>query len=323
MGVGHRVIATGGPGVASRDPAYGVPAAPDAAVNGDRLECIGRAARVIAADLPVQGADQQPVRTEQADQQVLHADDRAIEPSRRSSAVSKSAASTAKDADPAAGLARTTSAAASGNDESRSRTRCLSRRFTRFRVTDPPTALLTTNPTLAWASTATSAGTARCSTRVLVPARRPRRTVCAKDWLEVSRWLRVSTWRPGKSAVTTPGATTGSTVVGTSAQAARRLRPLRRRDARMARPARVRIRRRKPCVLWRRRLFGWNVRLLTRMLSGCRGCVETCSRTGSGRGASLSAGTAHPRRTTSPRSAERVLVVVRGHAAPVDTGSTA
>lgn len=31
----------------------------------------------------------------------------------------------------------------------------------------------------------------------------------------------------------------------------------------MARPARVRIRRRKPCFLARRRLFGWKVRLLT------------------------------------------------------------
>jgi hypothetical protein len=31
----------------------------------------------------------------------------------------------------------------------------------------------------------------------------------------------------------------------------------------MARPARVRMRRRKPCVLARRRLLGWNVRLLT------------------------------------------------------------
>ena len=45
-------------------------------------------------------------------------------------------------------------------------------------------------------------------------------------------------------------------------QAARRLRPLRRRLDRIARPARVRIRRRKPWVLCRRRLFGWNVRLL-------------------------------------------------------------
>ncbi len=40
-------------------------------------------------------------------------------------------------------------------------------------------------------------------------------------------------------------------------------RPLRRRPARIARPARVDIRRRKPCVRARRRLLGWKVRLLT------------------------------------------------------------
>jgi hypothetical protein len=40
-------------------------------------------------------------------------------------------------------------------------------------------------------------------------------------------------------------------------------RPLRRRLARMARPARVRMRRRKPCLRARRRLLGWYVRLLT------------------------------------------------------------
>ena len=40
------------------------------------------------------------------------------------------------------------------------------------------------------------------------------------------------------------------------------VRPLRRRAPRMARPARVRIRRRKPCTLARRRLFGWKVLLL-------------------------------------------------------------
>jgi hypothetical protein len=34
----------------------------------------------------------------------------------------------------------------------------------------------------------------------------------------------------------------------------------------MARPARVRLRRRKPCVLARFRLFGWKVRLLTGVL---------------------------------------------------------
>ena len=46
-------------------------------------------------------------------------------------------------------------------------------------------------------------------------------------------------------------------------QALTRVRPLRRRAARMARPARVRMRSRNPCVLARWRLFGWNVRLLT------------------------------------------------------------
>ena len=40
----------------------------------------------------------------------------------------------------------------------------------------------------------------------------------------------------------------------------RRLRLLRRRAARIARPARVRIRKRKPWVFARRRVFGWYVR---------------------------------------------------------------
>jgi hypothetical protein len=39
-------------------------------------------------------------------------------------------------------------------------------------------------------------------------------------------------------------------------QTATWLRPLRRRDDRIARPARVRMRSRKPCFLCRRRLFG-------------------------------------------------------------------
>ena len=47
------------------------------------------------------------------------------------------------------------------------------------------------------------------------------------------------------------------------AQTLIRARPLRRRAARTARPARVRMRSRNPCVFARRRLFGWNVRLLT------------------------------------------------------------
>jgi len=48
-----------------------------------------------------------------------------------------------------------------------------------------------------------------------------------------------------------------------ASQTLTRARPLRRRAASTARPARVRIRSLKPCVFARRRLFGWNVRLLT------------------------------------------------------------
>jgi len=55
----------------------------------------------------------------------------------------------------------------------------------------------------------------------------------------------------------------GNQLADVSDQADSSERPLRRRAARMARPARVRLRNRKPCVLARRRLFGWKVRLLT------------------------------------------------------------
>jgi hypothetical protein len=51
--------------------------------------------------------------------------------------------------------------------------------------------------------------------------------------------------------------------LGARRQRLTRARPFRRRAARIARPARVRIRSRKPCVFARCRLFGWNVRLLT------------------------------------------------------------
>ena len=70
-------------------------------------------------------------------------------------------------------------------------------------------------------------------------------------------------------------------------------RPLRRRAARTARPARVRIRSRKPWTLARRRLFGWNVRLLTgtpgrwgklssKQGQACRACAQRHRRPGHG-----------------------------------------
>jgi hypothetical protein len=53
------------------------------------------------------------------------------------------------------------------------------------------------------------------------------------------------------------------------AQAESLARPLPRRAERIARPARVRIRSRKPWVRLRRRLLGWKVRLLTGGLPRC------------------------------------------------------
>src|SRR6478609_3183244 len=76
-------------------------------------------------------------------------------------------------------------------------------------------------------------------------ARRPRRTIARKS----------------------EGLTTRFALASTSlGYAESSVRPLERRAERMARPARVRMRRRKPCFLARRRLFGWNVRLLILLL---------------------------------------------------------
>ena len=78
--------------------------------------------------------------------------------------------------------------------------------------------------------------------------------------------------RPGPSRRTPPDAASAqlreaSAITaaknGCAGQTLTRARPLRRRAARTARPALVRMRSRNPCVFARRRLFGWNVRLLT------------------------------------------------------------
>ena len=63
----------------------------------------------------------------------------------------------------------------------------------------------------------------------------------------------------------------------TMPQAESSARPLRRRPAMIARPARVLIRARKPCVLARRRVLGWKVRLLTvdlRQAGQALGCAR-------------------------------------------------
>jgi len=82
-------------------------------------------------------------------------------------------------------------------------------------------------------------GTTRCTTIAPRPARRPPRTAAANSPRRRSRCAVANTRCPGGS------------------QAESRARPLARRAERIARPARVRIRSRKPWVFARRRLFGW------------------------------------------------------------------
>lgn len=118
----------------------------------------------------------------------------------------------------------------------------LSRRLTRLRRTAIPTDFATMNPKRG----AVCCPVLRTYTCVqAVDERRPCLTVVRKS----SAW----TMRFGF-------ASTAGGVAGYYAESS--VRPLRRRAPRIARPARVRMRRRKPCTLARRRLLGWNVRLL-------------------------------------------------------------
>lgn len=195
-------------------------------------------------------------------------------PSKRSSATSSSAARRSNRADAAGGLARTTSRLPRGRRWRRSRIRCRSRRFTRFLVTAPPTARLTTNPTRGGVSS--SSRLFMCTTRVRRPARSPRRIATAKSSPRRIRdpdgntedlpmdlgQVRLSPGRHRQRCRKRTGdeACLGGEDRGPSRgdrQTASLARPLRRRAAMIARPARVRMRSRKPWVFARRRLFGW------------------------------------------------------------------
>ena len=124
----------------------------------------------------------------------------------------------------------------------------LSLLLTRLRVTAFPTAFDTMNPTRVGAA---GFGTAY-KTTFRRPLRAPERTVWEKSADDRTRFLAasiqdakvegLSCWR----SIGKPKAVYADSSV----------RPLERRAERMARPARVRMRRRKPCFLARRRLFG-------------------------------------------------------------------
>ncbi len=172
----------------------------------------------------------------------------AREPINRRNAPSRSSPRAALLAPAAAGSARTTTSDPAGRFANRDRMRCRNRRCTRCRTTDPPTVRPTTNPTfgrLTGGGASLAPARARCTTTEPRAARRPRRTPVAKSSRRVSRLA------AGSNARYPAG----------ESQADSSMRPLRRRAATIARPARVRMRNRNPWVLARRRLFGWNVRL--------------------------------------------------------------
>lgn len=115
-------------------------------------------------------------------------------------------------------------------------------RFTRFLSTAEPTVLDTTKPNFGEIG---FESLLRYVTMLSETVLRPVLIVDRKSSAVLSRFSRASKRIYADSSV----------------------RPLRRRAARIARPARVFMRRRKPWVFARRRVFGWNVRLLIRCYS--------------------------------------------------------
>ena len=246
----HGIESPLGPGIAAQDAPYRQRSPHERAPSGHRRQAEGRAAGVIAAHRPQQGTHREPIEPNQADEKPAqrrlrdpqcqqpaaprlgHAARRPRDltghPSTRRRVDPRSARSSVDDAVAAAGRALMMRVSPGGRSPMSPATIPRRRRDTRCRTTDPPTPLETTRPSRGaptpddWAWTTT----------VRLPARRP------------SLITRL------KSARRRTRCAAGST------QAERRSRPLERRADRIARPARVRIRARKPCVLARRRLFG-------------------------------------------------------------------
>ncbi len=135
--------------------------------------------------------------------------------------------------------ARTTILVPAGKAERRSAIRCLRRRFTRFRAVALGISLFpTTMPAFAASFEEVRS---RDTTKTRLLARVPFLRTGPNPSCLVSRLStrNTSTMRPKQDHTEILA------------------RPLRRRFERIERPARVRMRKRKPCTLWRRRLFGW------------------------------------------------------------------
>ena len=229
----NRVVAAGRPRVAPGQAAYGEPAAAHAAVLAHRVQRVRRARRVVAADLAVERADQPRGRPAAGRSRTYFT--RLPHPLEATGEVgaefrvrrpSPPRAAPGPRAQQSPGATRRAPGPGVGVGASRG---CGS--------TALPTALLTTKPTRGAAPPASSA-----SAVGEVDDEGPRPGAPAPADRGRGRSRRRAAGEPG-AARARPGLQRGRP------QTARLLRPLRRREDRIARPARVRMRRRKPCTL--------------------------------------------------------------------------
>ena len=242
--------------MAPAEPPDRQPTAADGTVDPDRLERVRAARRVKPAARSEQRADEPAVTGNQPDEQPrrrrpprhrcsgARSKSHTAPPCRRSSDRITSPSSAAKSAwlaVAACGLARNTRRLPSGSDWRYPTARWRSRRLTLLRTTAGPTARLTVKPILG--GSATPSRTSRWPTRSGRPALLPLLIEALNSARRRIRAAAGSMWH-----LRHPD--------GSADQTLTRARPLRRRAASTARPARVRMRSRKPCVLARRRLFG-------------------------------------------------------------------
>lgn len=195
-------------------------------MNLNGLKRIRRTARVVPAARRHPRGNVPAIKT---NERMKEAGERSHEPASSprcltlASARSRSIPSSRLLAPRAGGKTRMTHRSPGVRAETRSRMRWRRRRSTRLRTTALPTVLGTTKPTNAGAWSASHEPGATCIMRLFARPRCPRRIVSRK-----SPDLRIRC------------------CAGSNAQAESFARPLRRRDERMLRPARVAIRLRKP-----------------------------------------------------------------------------
>ena len=247
----------GTPRVAAQQPPAGQDKSAEYAESGDRLRGVLRARRVVLAALPHDRREQSLVEPDRQRPRPRAAPSRRrSSPRRRRQRVCRRRSRkqfAQRTGDPVETLTLGESPSVGARDDhgvgSRRAARPLSSanasrssRLTRLRSTAPPTLRDTDSPSRGGSTSSPRGNT--YSTSSLPACERPFRKTRSKSALRDSRPSR----RPGTA---TDGARSR-----TAHQTVRRLRPLSRRRFSVSRPARVRIRARKPCVRARLRFFG-------------------------------------------------------------------